>query len=181
MHYQTFVAKRQTRQCLALVLLGQCARLRLSAQCFDCIIEKRRGKLRHKKIISEMNEILVVYNEIRRANEWIQNFLQHAQLCFWYHQLETKSVGWFCILQYTVSASAIFLDSLAKQIGIVSDGFQKKLKFEMVSDTITTLCTCGIPDHELSKLLIIQLYVKCVCGFPNFWTHFKESINFKIG
>ena len=38
-------------QCLALLLLGQCARLGSSAQRFDCIIEKRRGKLRHKEII----------------------------------------------------------------------------------------------------------------------------------
>ena len=71
-HDQTLVGKKAdsaqsrgpstalTRQCLALVLLGQCACLRLSAQYFDYIIEKRRGKLRHKKIISE---ILVVYRE----------------------------------------------------------------------------------------------------------------------
>ena len=52
-------AKWQNRQCLALVLLEKCARLRLSAQYFHCIIEKRRDKLRYKKIISE---ILVVYN-----------------------------------------------------------------------------------------------------------------------
>ena len=54
-HYQTLVGKKAD----SAVLLGQYARLRLSAQCFDCIIEKRRGKLRHKKIISE---ILVVYD-----------------------------------------------------------------------------------------------------------------------
>ena len=51
----------QTRQRLALVLLGQCARLRLTAQRFDCIIEKRRDKLRHKKSINEMTEIFVLY------------------------------------------------------------------------------------------------------------------------
>ena len=37
---------------------GRCARLRLCEKPFDFIIEKRRGKLGHKKINSE---ILVVY------------------------------------------------------------------------------------------------------------------------
>ena len=51
-------AKGQIWQSLALVLNRRYARLRLSAQYFDCITDKRRGKFRHKELNSE---ILVVY------------------------------------------------------------------------------------------------------------------------
>ena len=45
---------RQIWQYLALVLHWRCARLRISVQHFDRIIEKRRIKSRHKKFSYEI-------------------------------------------------------------------------------------------------------------------------------